>query len=79
VKTGEELTMATATLKVTGMTCGHCVKAVTEALQSQNGVSRAEVDLTAGRAQVEYDESRVTPRELANVVTEEGYAAEETA
>jgi copper chaperone len=71
--------MATATLKVNGMTCGHCVKAVTDALQSQDGVTRADVDLTAGRARVEYDESLVTPRELANVVSDEGYEAEETA
>jgi copper chaperone len=68
--------MAQATLKVTGMTCGHCVKAVTEALEGQDGVTRADVDLTAGRARVEYDEGRVTPRELAAVVAEEGYEAE---
>lgn len=71
--------MAMATLKVTGMTCGHCVKAVAGALESQDGVSRAEVDLAGGRATVEYDESRVSPRELANVVMDEGYEAEEVA
>jgi copper chaperone len=71
--------MATAKLKVRGMTCGHCVKAVTEALQSQAGVVRADVDLAAGRAVVEYDESRITPRQLASVVADEGYEAEEMA
>jgi copper chaperone len=69
--------MATATLKVKGMTCGHCVKAVTDALHAKAGVSRADVDLIAGRAQVEYDDTRVTPRELAEVVSGEGYEAEE--
>jgi copper chaperone len=71
--------MATTVLKVSGMTCGHCVKAVTQALESQDGVTRAEVDLQAGSAQVEYDEGRVTPRELANAVMDEGYDAEEAA
>ena len=69
--------MATTTLKVQGMTCQHCVRSVTQALESHEGVQRAEVDLQAGRARVDYDESRVTPRELANAVAEEGYEAEE--
>jgi copper ion binding protein len=69
--------MATTTLKVQGMTCQHCVRSVTQALESQEGVARVAVDLQAGRAQVEYDDARVTPRELANAVAEEGYEAEE--
>lgn len=69
--------MATATLKVTGMTCQHCVRAVTQALESRDGVSRAEVDLQAGRARVEYDASQVTTGELAAAVADEGYEAEE--
>jgi copper ion binding protein len=70
--------MTMTTLKVSGMTCQHCVQAVTQALEGQEGVSSAQVDLQAGRAVVEYDATRVTPRELANVVMDEGYAAEES-
>lgn len=69
--------MARATLKVTGMTCGHCVQAVTNALQETEGVRSAQVDLQAGRAMVDYDEGQTTPRALANVVMDEGYTAEE--
>lgn len=69
--------MATTTLKVQGMTCQHCVRSVTQALESKDGVSRAEVDLQAGRARVDYDDRRVTARELASAVAEEGYEAEE--
>ncbi|HUP89861.1 MAG TPA: cation transporter [Longimicrobiales bacterium] len=69
--------MATATLKVTGMSCEHCVRAVTNALKSTDGVSDASVDLKAGRAVVEYEESKTTPRALANAVMDEGYTAEE--
>lgn len=69
--------MATATLKVTGMTCQHCVRSVTQALEEHEGVKRADVNLQAGSAVVEYDESRVTPAELAGAVSEEGYEAEE--
>ncbi|HJQ63003.1 MAG TPA: copper ion binding protein [Burkholderiales bacterium] len=69
--------MAKTTLKISGMTCQHCVRAVTQALESQEGVSRAEVDLQAGRAEVEYDAGRVTPASLATAVMDEGYSAEE--
>jgi copper chaperone len=71
--------MARATLKVTGMTCQHCVRSVREALEGRDGVRSADVDLQAGRAVVEYDEAQVTPGELAGVVAEEGYEAEELA
>jgi copper chaperone len=70
--------MTTTTLKVSGMSCQHCVRAVTQALESADGVSRAQVDLEGGRAVVEYDEAKVTPRQLAGVVMDEGYTAEET-
>ncbi len=69
--------MATATLKVTGMSCQHCVHAVTQALQSTTGVRNAKVDLQAGRAVVDYDESKTDTRALANAVMDEGYQAEE--
>ena len=42
--------MSTATYTVTGMTCGHCVAAVTEVLRRLDGVTTVEVDLNAGGA-----------------------------
>jgi copper chaperone CopZ len=69
--------MATTTLKVSGMTCQHCVRSVTQALESQQGVARADVDLQAGRARIEYDDSVTSPDQLANAVMDEGYTAEE--
>lgn len=69
--------MATATLKVTGMSCEHCVRAVTNALKETDGVRNAEVDLKAGRATVDYDDTKTNPRQLANAVMDEGYTAEE--
>lgn len=70
--------MANATLKVQGMSCGHCVEAVTRALEGVEGVRSARVDLDAGRAEVDYDEGRTGTRELVGAVIEEGYTAEET-
>ena len=70
--------MATTTLKVSGMTCGHCVRTVTEALEGVDGVRSAQVDLQAGNARIDYDEKQTTPDTLASVVMDEGYTAETT-
>ena len=60
-------------LKITGMTCGHCVRAVTGALKGVPGVKAAEVDLRAGAATVE---GAPDPAALLAAVAEEGYKAE---
>jgi copper chaperone len=41
------------TLKVNGMTCGHCAQAVTKAVEAVPAVERAVVDLKAGAVAVE--------------------------
>lgn len=70
--------MTRATLKISGMTCGHCVRTVTDALERVDGVEEARVDLDSGRAVIDFDERRTSSRVLANVVMDEGYMAEET-
>jgi copper chaperone CopZ len=40
--------MTTTSYKVTGMTCGHCVNAVTSELGALDGVSGVSVDLVSG-------------------------------
>ena len=40
--------MTSATYQVTGMTCEHCVRAVTEELKNLGGVSDVAVDLVPG-------------------------------
>jgi copper chaperone len=72
-----ETTMATANLKVGGMTCTHCVRAVTRALERVDGVQSVAVELETGRATVEYEEGRTRPDALTGAVAEEGYTAEE--
>ena len=69
--------MTTTTLKVSGMSCGHCVRSVTDAIGALDGVQSADVQLESGRATVVYDESRVSPRDLVSAVMDEGYTAEE--
>jgi copper chaperone len=65
--------MATATLRVSGMTCHHCVRTVQQTLEAVAGVERADVDLMAGSAVVDFDDARTNPAVLAGAVTAEGY------
>lgn len=40
--------MSTRTYELTGLTCGHCVKAVTEEVGALDGVTDVQVELVAG-------------------------------
>ncbi len=59
-------------LKIQGMTCQHCVRTVTNALSSVEGVSRVEVSLEEGKARVELERD-VPFEELKKAVEEWGY------
>ncbi len=45
----------TSVYEVSGMTCGHCVKSVTKAMQELPGVTHVAVDLPTGRVEVTSD------------------------
>ncbi|MCE5394343.1 MAG: heavy-metal-associated domain-containing protein [Acidithiobacillus sp.] len=60
-------------LKITGMTCQHCVQAVNQALRSVPGVEQVEVNLDTGTAVIQGTAER---DRLIAAVTEEGYAVE---
>ena len=63
-------------LEVSGMSCGHCVNAVREALAAVPGVHQADVEI--GSAKVEFDESRTTVGNLVDAVYDAGYEATDT-
>ncbi len=54
--------METTVLKVAGMSCGGCVKSVTNVLTALPGVGKAEVTLQPGEAKVEFDPAQVNAR-----------------
>ncbi len=64
--------MTTAIYTVTGMTCGHCVSAVTEEVTQVPGVTDVDVDLATGGLTVSSD-STVDDDAVRAAVEETGY------
>ena len=63
-------------LRVEGMTCGHCVRHVEEALRSVAGVEDVEVRLDAGEARVRHAGS---VEAMLAALRDEGYEGAEAA
>ena len=59
--------------RVDGMTCGHCERAVTEAVRGVDPSAAVTVDRAARRVSVS---STAPPDRIARAITAEGYAAE---
>ena len=64
--------MSTSTYTVNGMTCGHCVQAVTNEVSKLDGVSDVDVDLASGRVTVRSDRP-IDDEAFAAAVDEAGY------
>lgn len=63
--------MKRTTLHIEGMSCGHCINAVNQALGAVPGV---EIDsVRIGQAEVRYDERSVTPEQIEAAITDAGY------
>ncbi len=63
-------------LKVTGMTCGGCVRNVTHALKALAGVGEVKVRLSTGEASVEYDERLTSPAQMRMALEGAGYGVD---
>ncbi|MFF2318060.1 heavy-metal-associated domain-containing protein [Arthrobacter sp. NPDC058097] len=69
--------MSTISTKVhvSGMTCGHCVSAVSEELEALDGVEDIDIDLNAGGITTVTITStqKLSPSEIGEAVAEAGY------
>ena len=58
------------TFDVKGMTCGHCERAVTQAVKTLDPQAEVKIDRANGKVEVQTNQ----PREaVASAITEEGY------
>ena len=65
--------MQTATLSISGMTCGGCVRSVSSVLNALDGVAKADVSLDKQCAVVDYDAAKLSVAQLKRAVEEAGY------
>jgi copper ion binding protein len=65
--------MTTESYTVTGLTCDHCVRAVSAEVGAIDGVTGVDVDLASGRVTVTADREIETER-VRDAVEEAGYA-----
>lgn len=60
-------------IKVDGMSCDHCVKAITKVVSALSGVSGVTVDLKAGTVAVEYDATQSSLDSIKYEIEDQGY------
>ena len=65
--------MMKETIKVNGMTCGHCKASVEGALTKLAGVVSAEVSLENKEVTVDFNEEQVTVEQLKTEIEDTGF------
>jgi len=65
--------MQTATLGISGMTCGGCVRSVSKVLNALDGVAKADVSLDKRCAVVDYDAAKLDLDQIKHAIQEAGY------
>ncbi|PAE36673.1 copper chaperone CopZ [Bacillus sp. 7884-1] len=65
--------MEKVTLKVNGMSCGHCVKAIEGSVGELTGVESVKVHLDAGNVDVEFNPSEVSLDKIKEMIDDQDY------
>ncbi|WP_242215517.1 copper chaperone CopZ [Bacillus cereus group sp. BfR-BA-01383] len=65
--------MEQLTLKVEGMSCGHCVNSIESNVKELNGVEQVKVQLAEGTVEVTIDSSVITLKDIVAVIEDQGY------
>ncbi|MDR2655554.1 MAG: copper ion binding protein [Oscillospiraceae bacterium] len=65
--------MIKSIIKVGGMSCEHCVKAVTRAVSALPGIGGVAVDLKAGTVTAEHDPTQSSLDKIKAAIEEQGY------
>jgi len=65
--------MEKTVINVDGMSCEHCVNAITKAVKALPGIAKVAVDLSAKSVAVEYDSSKTALDKIKAEIEEQGY------
>lgn len=58
------------------MHCAACSISIIKNLEKENGISRAKVNVATGKAIVSYDEKKINPKIIKNIIIKNGYQVE---
>ncbi|KAM0364513.1 hypothetical protein ACHAO7_009963 [Fusarium culmorum] len=72
---GETTTTATTTFAIEGMTCGACTSAVEGGFKSVDSILKFNISLLAERAVIMYDETKISPEDIAEIIADRGFDA----
>ena len=61
-------------LKIGGMTCAACAKAVERVTKKLDGVEKSNVNIATEKASIEYDSSKVKVSDIKSVIEKAGYS-----
>lgn len=65
--------MQNVTLKVQGMSCGHCVKAIETSVGEMNGIETVKVNLQAAEVNVSFNDAQVSIDQIKETIEDQGY------
>ena len=65
--------MKNITLDVEGMSCDHCVSAITGGLMDLDGVKEVNVSLEKGTVFASFEEDKVSEERIKNTIDDLGY------
>jgi copper chaperone len=68
--------MSNVTLNVPDISCEHCERTITNALQPIEGVRTVSVDIPAKQVRVDYDAAHVNVEKMKEILQEEDYPVE---
>ncbi|MEO6508743.1 MAG: cation transporter [Patescibacteria group bacterium] len=68
--------MKKLTFNIKGMHCASCVMLIEGDLEDLKGIQSAKANLGKLQAEVEFDETVVTPNKIIEVIKETGYQAQ---
>lgn len=65
--------MEKTVLKVDGMSCEHCVKAITGVVGALDGVDEVKVDLATKTVEIIHDEEKAPLNKIKSEIEDQGY------
>ena len=65
--------MEQITLKVSGMTCGGCVKSITNALHTKEGIKETKADLESATVSVSFDPATIQESAIRAAIEDAGF------